>query len=419
MKFFLGLSWKNLSRYTKRTIITASAIAFGLALFLFTDSILQGAEKDSERNLIWYETASVRIYQNENVDDWKKANLKYLIDNPEPVLDSLRSAGLNATLRSTFNGEMVVYKDPFPEDGSLQVRITAIDPRRDDEVYHFQDDLTDESSWIEPGSNQIIMGGWMAEDIGADIGYPVTVVTRTRDGAYQTLDLLIVGLVYTGNPLINRGAILMDQGYADELLLLKGAVSQIDISYPVTAGSEEMLREVRDIVSPERSDLSVLSWRELASDYLSLAASKQSSSAVILGLIFVIALVGISNTMLLAMYERRRELGMMRALGMSNSEITLSFLLEAGGIGVIGGLIGLLLGAGLVAFSVEVGLNYEFILRDFDAGYRVAAIFRGVWRPEIFLGAFIASIIMSTVSAFIPTRHALKMVITDCLRSDT
>ena len=419
MKFFLSFSWKNLSRYTKRTLITASAIAFGLVMFLFTDSILQGGEKDSERNLIWYETSSVRIYQNENLGHWKKANLKHLIDNPDEILSSLRGAGLNATARTIFNGEMVVYKDPFPEDGSLQVRVTAIDPIRDKDVYHLHNDLTEGSTWIEQGSNQVIMGSWMAEDIGADIGYPITVVTRTRDGAFQTLDLEIVGLVYTGNPVINRSVILMDQNYADEFLILNGAVSQIDMAYPITARADEMVSEVEATVPSGRGDVAVLSWWELAADYLALAVTKQSGSAAILGLLFIIALVGISNTMLLAMYERRRELGMMRALGMKDSEITLSFLLEAGGIGVIGGLIGMALGAAVVAFAVEVGLNYDFILRDFDAGYRVASIFRGVWRPEMFLAAFVSAIFMSMISAFIPTRHALKMTITDCLRSDT
>lgn len=417
MKFFLSFSWKNLARHTKRTIITAVAISFGLLLFLFTDSILQGSERDSERNLIWYETGSVRIYHRDNVEEWEKVTLKHLIDNPAEILSSLRSAGLNATARTIFSGEMVVYRNPFPEDGSLRVRVTAIDPLRDDDVFYFRDDLIEGSSWIEPGSNQIIMGQWMAEDIGADIGYPVTIVTRTRDGAYQTLDMEIAGLVYTGNPVINRGAILMDQGYADELLILNGAVSQVDIGYPITARANDMVSEVAAALPA--GNLEILSWRDLAADYLFFAASKQSGSVVILGMIFIIALVGISNTMLLAMYERHRELGMMRAMGMKDSEITLSFLLEAGGIGVIGGAIGLLLGAGVVAFAVEIGINYEFILRDFDAGYRVASVFRGVWRPEMFLISFISVIIMAMISAIIPVKQALKMTITDCLRSDT
>ncbi len=419
MKFFLRLSWKNLARHTKRTLITASAISIGIMMFLFVDSMLQGGERDSERNLIWYETSSARIYHRENVDEWERANLKNLIENPDQILNNLRSAGLKATARSVFNGEMVVYKDPFPEDGSLQVRVTAIDPLTDSTVYRFQNDLTENSTWIEPGTNQIIMGGWMAEDIGADIGYSVTIVTRTYDGAYQTFDVEIVGLVNTGNPIINRGVILMDQGYADEFLMLNGAVTQIDLSFPITAEADEVVAVIQEALPPNRNDVEVLSWQDLAADYLLLAASKQSSSAVILGILFIIALVGISNTMLLAMYERRRELGMMRALGMKNSEIMLSFLLEAGGIGIIGGAIGLALGAGVVAFLVEIGINYEFLLRDFDAGYRISSVFRGVWRPEMFVLSLIAATLMAMVSALIPTRQAMKMNITECLSSDT
>ena len=419
MKFFLAFAWKNLSRHTKRTLITASAIAFGLMTFLFVDSLLIGGEKDSERNLIWYETASLRIYQNENFNSWKKATLKHLIDNPSEIVRPLEDAGVRATTRTVFTGEMVVNKDPFPEDGSLHVRVTAVDPLKDTTVYKFQDALTEDSQWIEAGSNQAIMGQWLAEDIGADVGYPITIVTRTRGGAYQTIDLEIVGLAYTGNPIVNRNAILMDQTYADELLLLDGSVSQIDIAYPVIANTEDELAVVKELIPATRQDIGLFTWQTLAADYLSLAATKQSGSIMMLGFVFFIALIGISNTMLLAMYERRREIGMMRALGMKNHEIVINFLLEAGGIGVIGGAIGILLGIGVVAFGVEIGLNYGFILRDFDAGYRIASIFRGVWRPAMFVIAFMASIFMSMIAALIPTRAALKMSVSDCLRAET
>ncbi|AHC15582.1 ABC transporter permease [Salinispira pacifica] len=419
MKFLIALSFKNLARYTKRTIITASAIAFGLAMFLFIDSMLKGAEKDSERNLIWYETASARVYARENLDDWRKMNLKHMIENPGEIISAIEDAGYEAAPRAAFSGEMVVYRDPFPEDGSVQVRLFAVDPVKDPDVYRMKESLIDGSSWLEEGSNGVIMGSWMAEDLGADIGYPVTIVTRTRDGAFQTIDLEITGLIKTANPMVNRSSLLMDLSYADAMLNLDGAVSQIDVSYPLAADDREEVAALKAALPSQRDDVSVVSWRFLAGDYLSLAAAKQSGTLVILGLVFIIALVGISNTMLLAMYERRRELGMLRAMGMTDREIGLSFMMEAGGIGLIGSLIGAIIGAALVWFLVDVGINFEFILRDFDAGYRISSVFRGIWRPGMFVLAAVFGVVMSMIVALIPTRQALKMRITDCLHAET
>ena len=86
MKFLLALSFKNLTRYTKRTVLTASAIAFGLGLFIVLDSFLQGAEKESEINLINYETAVAKLMHPSYLEEREKLPLKYLIEEPENLM---------------------------------------------------------------------------------------------------------------------------------------------------------------------------------------------------------------------------------------------------------------------------------------------------------------------------------------------
>jgi len=416
--FLMRFAVKNMTRYFKRTLITASAIGFGLGLFLFADSMLVGAERDSERNLIWYETASLRIFHIDNIDQYEKMNLKHLIENPAEIVTALTAQKLNVTTRTSFSGDMIIRRNPYPEDGSMVVRVSAIDVNNDPHVYRLKSTLETDGSWLQAGSNGVILGAWIAEDIAAKVGYPVTVVTRTRDGAFQTLDLEVVGIVNTANPIINRYSVMIDQQYANTMLNLKGAVTQIDIAMDVTADVESLRPQIMKQLPEYRRDLAILTWRDLAKSFLSISASKQSSSSIILGLVFIISLVGITNTMLLAMYERRRELGMLRALGMKNSEIRLAFVFEAGGIGVIGGIAGLLMGSLLVWFIVNIGLDYSFILREMDVGYRLSSIFRGIWRPQMFVLAFFVSVIFSMMVALIPTRQALKMTITDCLKGD-
>ncbi|MCD6122968.1 MAG: ABC transporter permease, partial [Spirochaetales bacterium] len=61
MKFLVSLAWKNLSRYKRRTVITMIAIAFGISMYIWIDGFLLGMEKESERNLLWYETGVAEI----------------------------------------------------------------------------------------------------------------------------------------------------------------------------------------------------------------------------------------------------------------------------------------------------------------------------------------------------------------------
>ena len=418
MLFLIRLSWKNLSRYVKRTVITASAIGFGLGLFLFMDSILIGAEKDSERNLVWYETASIRLYNSDNVDQRNKYNLKHLIAQPEVVVKALRDQGMAVTTRTAFAAEAIVRKDPFAEDGSLLVRVFAVDSVNDTSVYRTGKEILPGGQWLTTGSSGVVLGAWLAEDIGAKVGYPITLVTRTKDGAFQTLDVEVVGLINTGNPVVNRTSVLIDQSFADTHLQLGGSVTQIDIAFPVTADTDVIKAQVLAVVPAGDEPLSAMSWRDLAQNFLNLVAAKRSGSSSILGLVFLIAMVGITNTMMMAMYERRRELGMMQALGMSPREIGLTLVFEAGGIGVVGGAFGMVIGGFLVWFMVSTGIDFSFLLRDMDVGYRISSVFHGIFRPQMFVVAYIAGVLISMLVALIPVRQALKLSITDCLRVD-
>ena len=164
------------------------------------------------------------------------------------------------------------------------------------------------------------------------------------------------------------------------------------------------------------SGLTAMTWRTMAADYLAVAEAKRGGTGMILFLIFIIAAVGISNTMLMAIYERIRELGMMRSLGMADSGIRAAFVVEAAGIGLIGSLIGIVLGILINLWVVNVGFDFSFISRDMDIGYRIQSVMRGVWNIKTMIGAFFAGTIISTIVAFIPTGRALRMDIPDCLR---
>ncbi|MGD1832333.1 MAG: ABC transporter permease, partial [Sphaerochaetaceae bacterium] len=116
-----------------------------------------------------------------------------------------------------------------------------------------------------------------------------------------------------------------------------------------------------------------------------------------------------------AMYERIRELGMMRALGMSDRAVHLSFMVEAGGIGLFGSVAGLLLGAMINIYLVDVGIDMSFMMRDMDIGYRIQSIMRGAWDLRTYLTALVSGVFLSMIVAYIPTRRALKMDIPACL----
>jgi ABC-type antimicrobial peptide transport system permease subunit len=91
-------------------------------------------------------------------------------------------------------------------------------------------------------------------------------------------------------------------------------------------------------------------------------------------------------------------------------------MIEAGGIGLIGSIVGVLLGIGVNFYLVNVGIDLGFLMRDLDMGYRIQSIMKGAWSLSTLVTAFLFGTILSMLVAYIPTRRALKMDIPSCLR---
>ena len=414
MKFILSLAFKNLTRYKRRTIITSFAIAIGLMMFILVDSLLIGVEQESVRNLKWYETSSARILHSQYWDQRMMMPLDVNIEDPDTIIAVLKENGIDATKRITFSADMILNSYDFEEDGNLGVVVQAVDLESDFDVFEFETTL-EEGRFMEAGSDEIVIGSWFAEDIGAKVGSYITLITRGNGGFFEAMDLQIVGIVNCPNPNVNRSLVMMDITTAGEYLAMEDLATEIDIKLPEKSDTDEMIQRIAALLDLENTDYEIMSWEELAHDYVAIAEAKRGASSSILFLVFIIAAVGISNTMLMAMYERIRELGMMRALGMSDRAIHYSFIFEAGGIGLLGAVTGTSLGILVNYFLVEYGIDLGFIMRDIDMGYRIQSIMRGSWSIKTILTSLSSGVILSMLVAYIPTRRALKMDIPSCL----
>ena len=144
MRFLVALAWKNLSRHRRRTAITTTAIAFGIAVFIWMDAFLLGAEKDSERNIMWYETGSAKILDARYREELEQLPLEHSIDDPASVVRALDVSSERVTSRITFSGEL------FFGEGSLPVRLVGIDPETDENVFRLRETIGEDGRYLEP-----------------------------------------------------------------------------------------------------------------------------------------------------------------------------------------------------------------------------------------------------------------------------
>ena len=153
-------------------------------------------------------------------------------------------------------------------------------------------------------------------------------------------------------------------------------------------------------------------------DYLGYEALQTGMPQILSFLLLLLSFLGISNTILLAILERTREIGMMRAMGMTDRQMIMTYMLEAGFLGFMGSVLGIILGCIINYPVVKYGIDFTSMsdaLSD-GIGFRTTAVFRSVWNVPVIIGSGIAATLLSSLMAFFPTRRAVKIPITESLR---
>ncbi|MBN1648870.1 MAG: ABC transporter permease [Spirochaetales bacterium] len=409
MKFLLSLSLKNLWRYRRRTMITAGAIAAGIMLFIWTDSLILGIEKESERSAVLYETGSAQILDSEYYRNRQYMPLKYVIADPDRLVSALDKNRIPASKRVSFGGE-IIYGGK-----SQSVRLFGIDLDTCSRVFRLDEILAEGGNFIRKGQPEIMLGEELAGKLGITTGSYIDIRTRTKTGVSQIITLRVVGFINSLNMDMNEGAGLLPLEIADSELEMNGAVTEIALSIPEHKNLRHETGRIETALGAEMAGKEIHAWNEIGGALANMMGGRRSIIFVILGLLAIISAVGISNTMLIAVFERIREIGTMRAMGMADRQIRMGFIFEAFWIGLIGSLIGVVLALGLNAFTIYIGLDYGSLFEKIDVGMNVPAIFRGAWNFMTILIAPVIGVILSALVTLFPARRALRMDITECL----
>ena len=249
-------------------------------------------------------------------------------------------------------------------------QLMGIDPARETGVTRFLEGLT-EGRLPEPGRNEMAIGSEMARQLESGLGDELVVVAPGADGSMGN-DLFTVSGIYTTGlveldatnavlPLTDLQALVMlDPARIHEIVV---ATSDPFIADEMAAGVSPPLLGADDL------GMEVVSWAELNPTILEFSALMDSFYWIIYTFVFGIAIFGVANTMLMATYERRREIAVMLAMGAVPGAIVKSILYEAAAMGLLSLVIGVAISLPAHAVVVRRTGRPELALRrDDDAG---------------------------------------------------
>lgn len=199
---------------------------------------------------------------------------------------------------------------------------------------------------------EVVIGNELARLMKAKLGSSLTLLATTTEGNLNAVDVVVSGIASVGVPEIDKRLVLADLA-AVQKLLLSDKVGTLSIYLKETADTEAVAARVREI----QPKLAVKTWRDLAVFYQAVRALYNRIFGILGVIMICIVLFAMSNTLGMAVVERTREIGTLRAIGTLPSEIVRNFVLEGMLIGAAGAAAGALLAAAATVFLLFAGIE--------------------------------------------------------------
>ncbi len=416
----LKMAIRNVARHKRRTLITVFTMAVGLMFFIFFDSLFVGMDSMLAETLVKYTDSAITIYSLEYDKNKKAFPLNKNIKDVDKITELATSIPEVESIapRTQFLGEIIYLGK------SKYIVGTVVDPEIDAKTFEIKQSIK-EGKYFNHNENEVLVGAHLAKELGIKVGETITISSRTKYETYNAVDYVVTGLINSPSPTINEAGVFISYKGAERLLNLEGNITALHVKVKWNKGESipsfgKKVERVAKFLQEKLPDYKVYSFMETYGDFLLLMKQKRVSSFIIIFLMLIISGVGIVNTILMAVYERIKEIGVLLAMGLKPKEIRKLFLLEGIVIGFIGGFAGIVLGFLANLWLIYSGYNLEAVfggsVSGTELGMPVWGTIYGQWNIAAFVISFLFAFFTALISAYIPARYASKLKATDCLR---
>jgi ABC-type lipoprotein release transport system permease subunit len=397
---------RDLMRNRRRTVLTLIAVALGMTMLMLLNGLVEGALEDSLQYSIRYQTGHVQVRRDSYKVEKLSLEWKDLLENPAALV---AQAG---TMPQVAYAAPVLWINGIlnTADDSAGVQVYGIDVA---------------SPLYEPIRQAIVAGDFLSADDrgGILIGQALADSLRLGVGQKLALDIInadgqpeegifaIRGLFATGFPFYDQNSVFLPLSKAQALAGTGDRASAVIV---MLHGQGQADQVAAALSGP---GLKTLTWQDLNAVLMTATQTALSFYYVLDAVVILVVAVIIANALLMAVFERVREIGILAALGMRAAQIRLMFLLEAVILGLAGIAAGLVLGSLGVAYLAEVGLEIGDVATVAGGAMLFGSKMYAHFAPGLFAGLAAATLVVIVLAALYPAWYASRLEPVEALRA--
>ena len=402
----LKIAWRNLWRNRKRTLITIASVFFGVLWAVLLKSLQTGSFDNMVDNMVKFTSGYVQI---QNID-YKQT--KSLNNSFEP------DSGLLSMLEQ--NEDVLIYTQRLEsfalaasEEQSFGTAVFGISPENEEQVSSLSQWIVD-GEYLANSDNGVIIGELLAKNLDVVPGDTLALIGQGYHGVQAAGLFPVRGLLRFPIPELNRQILYMDIETAQNFFQAPCLITSLVLMVDGPSMVKPVVAQLENIMDPE---ITTYSWEELQPQLVQLIAGKVSSGKIFIGILFMLVGFGILGTFIMMVAERKRELGIMVAIGMQRTRLSAILFFESLLIGALGVLSSYLFCLPLIGYFVRnpIQIRGEMGQVWSDMGFEPVIIFSGAM--EVFSGPAITVFIIAVIISIYPITSVIRMKIVNALRA--
>jgi ABC-type lipoprotein release transport system permease subunit len=404
---WIRLAWKNVWRNRVRSGVLLGAIAIGLFAGTYLSAFISGWMLGTVKGDIDASLAHVQIHDTAFLanNDIKAAFMQ------TPVREEIERQAWPVSLSCRLKVAGMLAS----ANNAVGIAAKGVSVADEKEVSDIWQRIPDSSGVFLPDEAKmpIVISRKIAEKLKVRLKSKIVFTFQDVHGEMQSVAFRVCGIYKTTNAAFDEGNIFVRRA---DLLPYTGLPEDAVHEVAVKADGLETCQLIAPQIKALFPDLQVRDWKEI-NPMLAMSSSLTNQFAVIIVGIFLFALsFGIINTMLMAVLERRRELGMLGAIGMGKGAIFRMIMMETVFLTLSGSLVGIALAAAAIVPTLQSGVDLTFMMDDVFEDYGFGSVVYPIMNIQMFVEIIAAVILAGILSAIYPAMKALKLKPLEAIR---
>lgn len=365
----LKMAWRNVWRHQRRSLVTIAAMSLALTVELLYSGLVTGMFIDMEDDITEMDSGDIQIL---HPDYLSRPSIYSVVDNPDALIEKLEAAGYAAAPRLMGGG--------LAASGELSagVAFVGVDPVRDGQALKVNTAIA-KGAWLDDADpSGVVVGRGLARTLDLDVGSEVVVLSQAADGSMANTLFTVRGVLMSVAAGLDRSAVLMTDDTFRQLMVMPEGVHKIIVKRP----AEVELNAAAEVVRGMAPDAKVMTWAELNPMLAQMLQGVQGMIVIVYLIVYVAVAILILNAMLMAVFERIREFGVLKAIGYSPLQVLSMMLLEGLLQAVVATGVGIALAAGPMWYMQTHGIDVGSLGGISMVGMTMPPVWRGYYDLE-------------------------------------